>query len=66
MISDAYRHALPDTKCYSFAPIGRNARAIYRRLDYMLVADDMLGNIKDCEYRYVPFSDHKACVVTLD
>lgn len=65
-LTDAYRHVHPDEKTYTFAPMGGNKNAIYRRLDYGLVDDNLANFVTECDHRYVACSDHKAVVIQME
>ena len=62
-MTDAFRALNPETKAYTFAPIGSNPHCVFRRLDYSFVSDDLLPYIKEVEHRHCHFSDHKAVAV---
>lgn len=59
-VHDVWRSLNPDDKEYSW---NRYNPFIARRLDYCFASEEMLPNCVQCEYLFIPQSDHKALVL---
>ena len=62
---DAFRVQYPASKCFSFAPLGANAKGIFRRLDYGFVSVEHNHLVQGVDYEVNSISDHKSLGIRL-
>ena len=63
---DAFRSLYPNQRAYSYAPMGSNAKGIYRRLDHCLATAEALDLVTEAKYIPMHMTDHKCMVITLE
>jgi exonuclease III len=62
---DAWRQLHPDEQTYTFTPGGAQGRAVYRRLDYVFMSEELFPWTESMELNHTHMSDHKSMKLVL-